>query len=172
MQRIMRQLQVRWFMTFSAKPIIPKLINVRDLQLAIVSAGADIADGIAQDYRDSQSTWNNKSEPVRRRPRTYTWQVEVVGEIFRFVDHGTRRRTIRAKRASALRFRTGYRRKTVRGAIRARQGGPSGDFAYAKEVKHPGTKGAFITKSIHARWFLSNRAKFFADRELKAVING
>lgn len=150
--------------------ITPELTNVRDLELAIVSAGREIADGISKDYTDVQKTWNNTSDPITTTANPYKWRIEVKGKIFRYVDHGTRRRKIKAKRGKTLAFRAGYKRKSRKGSLTASSGGPFGDTVFAKEINHPGTDAREFTETIRAKWFDGKRAVAIADRELREVI--
>lgn len=157
---------------YTAKPIIPEPINIAALERAIQAAGNEISQEIAKDYGPdvAQADFSNPVPATEKQTSKYRWTVEVKSKNFTRADHGVRPHKIKAKRAKYLKFRTGYKRKTRKGAIRSRPGGPSGGVAFAKEVKHPGYQGAEITKSIHAKYFLSKRAKFFADKEIAKAI--
>lgn len=152
----------------SFKPAKP--INLNLLKNAIIDAGNEISEGVAKDYSDVQATWNNADEPIEKKTSPYRWTIEVKGKIFRYVDHGTRKRKIRAKRAKTLAFRTGYKRKSTRGSLTAKAGGPFGDVAFAKEINHPGTQSRDFTRTIAFKWFETRRAASIADKHIKRVI--
>lgn len=70
--------------------------------------------------------------------------------IWRFVDEGTRPHVIRAKNAPVLRFRTGYRAKTLARPARTVSGGgrATGPWVSKAVVNHPGNEPRNFTKEI------------------------
>lgn len=73
-------------------------------------------------------------------------------EIYQYVDEGTRAHEIRARNAKRLAFRRGYSAKTSPRSISSRAGGGSGDWAYAKVVRHPGTRAREFADTIAKKW--------------------
>lgn len=157
---------------YTAKPIIPEPINIAALEKAIQAAGDEISKEIAKDYGPSvaQADFSNPVPATEKHPSKYKWTIEVVSKKFNYVDFGVKPHKIKAKRAKYLKFQTGYKRKTRKGRIRSRPGGPSGGVAYAKEIKHPGFEGAEITESINDLHFKGGLAVNVADREIAKAI--
>lgn len=119
---------------------------------AVESAFDEIEEKAVNDFELSQQTFRNKSPINRSRFDLISRRIELPGKIYGFVDHGTRPHRIKAKRAATLAFPTGYKRKTRKGRIAAGQGGPSGGTAFAKEVKHPGSRAGKMSETIRKRY--------------------
>lgn len=79
--------------------------------------------------------------------------------VFGYVDKGTPAHIIRAKGArrrrggsSLLAFQTGYESRTLPVAVaHAGSGRAFGQWAFAKEVHHPGTKARLFSETIHKK---------------------
>lgn len=68
---------------------------------------------------------------------------------FRYVNEGTRAHIIRPRKTKALHFRTGHNPKTRPIAqYNVGDGGSTGGFVTAKQVKHPGTKPRKFTEKF------------------------
>lgn len=133
----------------TARGIKPKgkLFNLPKIEKAIKDAVQESADDAQKLYESCVATWNHK--PTFEQ--TTTKDGIIVGtedEIFGYVDEGTRPHVITIKNGRVLRFRTGYTAKTTPGKIGSGAGGPSGGFAYAKSVNHPGFKGRDFTGKV------------------------
>lgn len=124
---------------------IPSAELKRELEKAL-DATAKV---IAADYAATVSTWSNKPSPVIERPSDHERVIGIDEQRWLWVNEGTRphRITPRSPRGK-LRFREGYRAKTSRGSIRARQGGPTGGVVYSKGVQHPGTQAREFDDAI------------------------
>lgn len=103
------------------------------------------------DYEKTTATWENKPRWVVRVGRDRV-EVYTRSTIWRYVDEGTRPHEIRARRAQALAFASGYRAKTRPGSIIAGAGGPEGDTRFAQSVQHPGTKARGFSRRLRAKW--------------------
>jgi len=123
----------------------------------------EIKPTLLADIKLTVSTWD---EPPQFRtwsrvgPRGTPIEVRVytTDEVWNWLDEGTKRHVIRARRAKRLVFRAGpYVPKTVPNTLYARQGGYSvGPMVGPVEVTHPGTKPRNWTKLImkqRAKWF-------------------
>jgi len=71
-------------------------------------------------------------------------------EIWRHVDQGTKPHVILPKNVPRLRFKTGYKPKTLAKPARTVSGGgvATGPTVYAKKVNHPGSEAREFTKTI------------------------
>ena len=139
---------------------IPRAIVTRDMlfDVAAISAAIestldDMATDAAADFEAHQATWSEDNKtPATIKRVTHRRTIDMNTFEFRRVDKDTPPRIIRPKRAKYLRFRPNYKRKTTRGRIPSRRGGSSGDYVYAKEVNHPGSKGSDISGTVHKKY--------------------
>lgn len=136
------------------------LFDIPELQRA-VNEGMDVAAELAaEDFDDHQSTWSEKSKGVihitsNRFDRT----VRVFGKIYIIVDHGRGARTIVARRARFLRFRS-YKRKTTPNRIPAGQGGAFGEYKYRKQVFQKASTPSNISMTVARKY----------DKELAGIV--
>lgn len=72
-------------------------------------------------------------------------------DVYRWIDLGTKARTIRPRRSRMLRFRTGYRASTRRRSLTSRRAQRYGAVAWAKKVKHPGIKPRQFSEEVADR---------------------
>jgi hypothetical protein len=110
-------------------------------------------------FEEATATWSNKPNiTVAQTP--YTRTILVGGQIFTFVDKGTKPHIIRARQKRTARgrfgkrgllaFRASFRAKSSPGSLRSGAGGSSGPTRFAKVVRHPGTKPRNYTTKIKA----------------------
>jgi hypothetical protein len=71
-----------------------------------------------------------------------TFPVGADKQVWEFVDKGTKPHTIKAKTSRGLRYKTGYKPKTLPNPARLASGGgiSTGSWRAAKTVNHPGSK--------------------------------
>lgn len=118
---------------------------------AIENALNAAALGVKADYGVVTQTWDTKVRFVIKSGAG-TRTITTTSDIFGYVDLGTRPHLIRARRKPRLAFRGGYSAKTTPNTIGSQQGGSSGDWRFAKTVKHPGTKARNFSKVIAKKW--------------------
>lgn len=112
----------------------------------------NIKDEVLRLYRLCTWTWKHKPqfEVAAKSEGDTTIRLDIGTDsaIFGYVDWGTRPHVIRAKRAKALRFMSGYSAKTIPEVFGSKQGGSFGDVVHRQQVRHPGTKPRHFTKNI------------------------
>jgi hypothetical protein len=118
-----------------------------------------VQDGINRTMRDIQAdlersvaTWEHDVDfdvSIQRQGKTVTTSIGTDDEIFGYVDQGTKPHIITPKRPGyPLRFREGYKSKTIPGRIWSRPGGAFGNIVRAMYVMHPGTQPRRILETI------------------------
>jgi hypothetical protein len=122
---------------------------------AFADAMNDTKKDMLKDYRDTVTTWKHKVRFVASQPQSqggnYVLNVGTDDKIYGYVDKGTKPHIIRAKRSPYLRFRTGYKAKTIPLALRSRTGGASGGWVSPQVVHHPGTEARQFSVIISER---------------------
>lgn len=88
-------------------------------------------------------------------------------DIWNMLDEGTRPHAIRARRAPALRFQTGYRASTTPKVFNSQPSEKFGEWRRPYSVWHPGTKPREWSPTMEKR-----RRRPFQRRILKAVAGG
>ena len=146
--------------------IIPKPINTDVFAREFRVVANETERELRKLFDQTTATWEHGVKWIRRSKVSGRVVEVVVGtndEIYKYVSVGTRPHLIprTPKTAGALRFRTGYTPKTTPGVLRSRAGGARGDYAYAKQVRHPGTD---------ARKFAETIAKEF-ERPFKKIVD-
>lgn len=123
-------------------------------------------DEIEKDFNSVVATWNDK--PVFRGKQATSDSLisRMWGDknTWIWANRGTRPHLITAKKAPALRFQTGYRRKTTPGKLSSRPGGARGPFRSAKSVMHPGTEAGDYDKASAEK-----QAPILADNLVEAI---
>lgn len=150
----------------SLKPIKPKTTaaKLRAVEAAVKAQTQQSAKELVQDYEKTYQTWEHKPRPTVL-VSTKGVSVRIDDAIWNYVDKGTRPHEIRARRAKALAFASGYTAKTRPGSIIARNGGPHGESRFAQVVQHPGTKARGFTVRLRAKW----KAKW--PKDMQAAIS-
>lgn len=87
---------------------------------------------------------------------------------YKWVDDGTRRHVIRARRAKVLRFSSGYVPKTRPGSFIIGAGTRSGGMIYRASVNHPGIKARNISKRVQQ--VIDPQLERAVDRAIKEVL--
>jgi hypothetical protein len=107
---------------------------------------------IRADLERSTATWTHDVDfdvSISRQGKTVTTTVGTDDEIFGYVDRGTKPHIITPKRPGyPLRFRSGYKAKTIPGRIWSRPGGSFGNMIHAMVVHHPGFPGRHILETV------------------------
>jgi len=142
-------------MSFRIKAIVPKslVIDVARLTRVIENTLSQSALAVKADFGVTTQTWSAKSKPSftieseKGKRRVFT-----TGQIFLYVNDGTKPHIIRGKNGKALRFQTGYSAKTTPGQIASGAGERSGEFVRAKQVRHPGTRARGFDEVIKRKW--------------------
>lgn len=116
-----------------------------------------LVDGVLDDQADDAKklvesivgNWSAKSKPKIRVTKSRSERVtHIEGEIYGFVDLGTRPHIIKVRRARFLKFQSGFTPKTLPGKMSSGKGGRSGGFVFRRQVHHPGSKARGFTKAI------------------------
>lgn len=126
------------------------------------------AKDVKKDLDKTVKTWRNKPTftiKVARGKSRLGVTVTTNDKVYSYVDQGTKPHPIRPKKASVLRFRTGYVAKTKPGRLISRGGGAKGETVFAKEVLHPGSKPRNFTKLVARRG--QKRVQKRIDRAIK-----
>lgn len=132
------------------RPTVPAQKFVAAVK-AVQEAQRKAAQELLADYQKTTQTWDNQPDwTVRVGAGAVT--VFTKSDVWNWVDKGTRPHVIRARRARALAFASGYTAKTRPGSIIAGAGGPSGDTRFALEVQHPGTRPRRFSDRLRAKW--------------------
>lgn len=118
---------------------------------ATQEAQRQAAKELLADYQKTTATWDEQPRWVVTVGRD-TITVRTDSEVWNYVDKGTRPHEIRARRAKALAFASGYQAKTRPGSIIAQPGGPSGEPRFAIAVQHPGTRSRGFSRRLRAKW--------------------
>lgn len=154
------------------KSIKPKRLKVDEYRKQILNALR--AEGAFQkkELEKTVRTWKHKPNFEFLIGLTYEDAMVVTGptgdtfavQLWEWTDQGTKPHTIRAKRAPALRFQTGFQAKTVRGSFRSRRSRRFGPWVRPKQVKHPGTRARLWSETLTKR-----RKRPFMRRMISAM---
>ncbi len=128
-----------------------QLIDVRAQGLAVDNALDMASAAIKVDFNVTTRTWEKRPEFVIEKEK-YGRHIFTTNEIYGYVERGTPPHRIEPRNASALRFQSGYKRKSVVGVIASRQGGPYGPVVYSQGVDHPGYEGTGDAATIQKKW--------------------
>lgn len=135
--------------------ITPKhLPSTADYMKAIDNAVQQTGSLIMRDMQATVRTWEHKPTfyvVIHKSSGEYAVIAGTNNLIYLFVDHGTKKHPITAKRSKYLRFSLGYRAKTRVNIIGSQEGGPFGPDQFAQTVKHPGFPGRNFIIRIKAR---------------------
>lgn len=144
---------------------------------------------VAKLYEEATGTWSEKNKPETKTSQWSTvamgagWYkidisitvrgwVDYWGDVLGWLDYGTKGPyPILPVRAKALRFHSGYTRKTPDPPKwKAGPGGPFGDVVFRKAVMHPGIKPMGISRRIGQE--LNRRSPTMLDKALSNAIGG
>lgn len=122
----------------SLERFLDPMIVRRELREAVDHS----ANLVHYDFKRTIRTWRRKPYFRKSGPRETIGKIEATvstdSEIYFFVEGGTTPHIIRPRRATHLRFQTGYRAKTRVGVVGSRPGGKFGPYTTRKVVRHPG----------------------------------
>lgn len=135
------------------EPIKPKTTaaRLRAVEAAVRQAYQDAARELVEDLNKTTATWDHRPKPTVR-VSSQGIEARIDDKVWGMLDKGTRPHTIRARRAKALAFASGYTAKTRPDSLFARSGGPSGGTVFAREVQHPGTKPRRWSIRLKSKW--------------------
>ena len=113
---------------------------------AVLDEQVDEAKALVDKVTD---TWSAKSKPTvtvrkSRSERTMT----IKGDIYRYVDEGTRAHIIKARKARFLRFNGSFSPKSRPGTMASYKGSKGGPVIHRRQVRHPGSQARGFTKKI------------------------
>ena len=138
-----------------------QLLDLNALKSAINDGLDNAVEAAIADKELHQQTWSSKSKSGHKVTRGNWFRgVEIDGKIFRYVDRGRKGRVIVAKKAKYLKFKSGYTRKTKRGAIPSGQGGSFGKDVFRKQVKQDPVQGSNFSQTIKTKY----------DKELSKIV--
>lgn len=138
-----------------SKARVPKtmLINIPKLRRAIGNALEGAAKGAKVDFDVTTRTWNTRPKFTISKPSEFERIVATDNNIYAMLNEGTKPHDIKPKRpGGVLAFRTPFRSKTIPNEIRSRKGKSGTTEAFAKVVRHPGTKARNWTRVIGKKW--------------------
>ena len=137
------------------KAYLPKVFRDTVFETQLTREAKAIEKGIVNDYKATCSTWKNKPKIeslTSVKNGSIDIMVDVIGDIYAYVDKGTKPHSIFPKRAKFLRFKSQYRAKTAPGVLSSWNGGGSGGNVFRKAVRHPGIKGRKFSEMIKKKW--------------------
>ena len=149
-------------MPIMVKVIKPQRLKVGAFRLEMLNAMRKAGKTIEkEDYGAIYRTWKHKPKMEVLISLTGPGPVLLIGtddEIYRYLDKGTKGPyRIPKSGETLLRFKEGYKAKTVPGVLQSRPGGPFGDAVFVKgHVMHPGIKARNFEKQIakkRTKWF-------------------
>lgn len=142
-------------MTILVKAIKPQRFNQEAFVKEFTAEVESIGNDMLLDLELTTATWDHqpKFEKITQvGPKSVELFVGTDDKIFGFVDKGTKAHKIRPKGPYPLRFKSGYRAKTVPNILSSRKGGSFGDEVRAASVNHPGGAPRNITKTMTKKW--------------------
>jgi len=143
-------------MTIGIKIILPKKVpfDLGKFQKSAIDTLNDVREGVQRDFESTTATWKNKPGFKGKRATGISFVSRMWSNQNQWiwVSGGTRPHIIVPRRASRLRFQSGYRRKTTVGRLGSRAGGSFGGTVFAKAVRHPGNKPAGFEKTSADKW--------------------
>lgn len=137
-------------MRITIKPIgkPPKAIALMPL---IDTAMKEEADLVYRDYQKTIATWRGKPDFIVTKNAEFGYDVYTNNAVYGYLDEGTEPHTIAARNTPTLAFPTQppFKSKTKPKVIGSSAGKrPSTNFAFPKEVHHPGIQAREWTKLI------------------------
>jgi hypothetical protein len=141
-------------------PIIPTIPKFTELDLAYVANQAltEFAREVKDELDSTTETWKKPVKFIIRYDRAnHSVRVFTNDEIYGYVNEGTAPHAIAPIGAKTLKFKSGYRAKTMPGRIKATSGGKFGDNIFATGVWHPGIKGRHFSGLIYQKMIQTGR---------------
>ena len=141
----------------SITPSRAKMLDKRTLEKDLDTALRNTAKTVRADFRRTTKTWNRRPKFKITGPRNTGLKMEIListnNEIYSYVTRGTRAHLIpkSPKRIGSLAFPKKFKSKTRPRIIGSRSGFRGGGTAFAKQVKHPGSKARDFDKEIVKR---------------------
>lgn len=142
------------------KRVSPRRLALAVFQQALVDEANRVAKDIKKDFEATVATWEDENKPsfgsivdTTGGEISLLVDVESNGEIYGYVNDGTKPHLIPKSGPGVLKISEGYRPKTSPGVIGSRSGGAGDRFIIRKtQVKHPGTEGRHFDKAIAKKW--------------------
>lgn len=136
--------------------ITPKkpILDIDKFERGAAAVLNEVIDGVEKDFEATYPHPTYTKQRANATQRTLKAKLFSNDEILNYAVLGTQPHLIAPRRAPALRFQTGYKRKVTPGKIgRNPGGGPFGPVVWTKKaVLHPGYKGSHIDKTIADKW--------------------
>lgn len=129
------------------KAITPKAFAIGRMEPAIRASVENFAKGPLNDFRETVATWTTKpdfqADLTGTNQYIVQFRITIEGDASAVanwdrLDVGVPAHTIKPKNAPVLVFQGVYKSKTLPGTFSSRAGGKSGDYVYARAVRHPG----------------------------------
>lgn len=135
------------------KPIKPKAdpLNVAAIERTVKQVMQQAADDAKSDLEKTTQGWS-RSVSFQAIPDATGFIVGTDDEVWNMLDQGTKPHRITPRRATRLRFQSGYKAKTRPRVLGSGGGGASGDVIYAKAVDHPGTAPREWSKMVAEKY--------------------
>lgn len=144
----------------TSKRVTPKKLSIATFEKALVDAARQVAKEVKKDFEATVSTWEDENKPgfgedidVSGGEIVLAVGVESNGEIYGYVNNGTRPHLIPKSGPGLLKISEGYQPKTMPGVIGSRSGGAGNRFIVRKtQVQHPGTEPRKFDETIAKKW--------------------
>lgn len=157
-------------MVYLVKVIKPKRFKKTEFNRALRNAARRCGETIIrEDYQTIVKTWSTESKPefklhthVSGRTESPSIEIEAIGDIWRYVNEGTKPHPIFAgiytgkSDKKALAFPSAFSPKTKVGVIGSSAGSSGGNTVTVPYVQHPGTKARNFDAAIakkRSTWF-------------------
>lgn len=138
-----------------ATVIFPKHnpFDAKKMRGVIISTLNGTSKAIKVDMAVPAQTWDRKVKIDIASPSEFTREISTNDDIYAMLEKGTKPHIIRKKGRGILRFKFGFRSKTIPNEIRSRKGAKGTIPAPPmRRVKHPGTAPRLWTKAIKKKW--------------------
>ncbi len=154
------------------KAIKPKKLQIDKMRMEILNELRKEGTLHKQELEKTVTTWKHKPQFESLIGLTGRDATVVTGptgsdkavQLWEWTDLGTKPHIIRARRAPALRFRTGYRAKTTPGQFSSGRSKRFGPWRRPLMVRHPGTEARGWSETLTKR-----RKRPFTRRMIRAM---
>lgn len=142
------------------KSIKPKRLNEDAFRRELLNALREVGKEVQKDFESTVATWEDENKPefgmiisLTGGEASVVVDVESNGEIYGYVNNGTKPHLIPKNGPGILKISEGYQPKTMPGVIGSRSGGAGNRFIIRKtQIQHPGTEPRYFDKAIAKKW--------------------
>jgi hypothetical protein len=144
------------YIVTNAKEVSDRLLLADEhLDGATKDISNDVGNRAFLDLIRTTTTWNHKVSWIRNKTSAgglSVVEISTEDDVYKWIDEGTRPHYIIPKRATFLRFHSGYNAKTTPGILGAHGGGDHGPLVYRQIVFHPGNAPRNFTQTVMEKY--------------------